>query len=82
MKHMKKKTLLDQIETWWQEVHLREKITITMWMYPKDKLNEGWSLHDLYERTKAAEQLGYDVQLVATDQGLSVCYKKKIPNIP
>ncbi len=45
-------------------------------------LNEGWALQDLYERTKAAEQLGYDVQPVANDEGLSVRYKKQIPVIP
>ena len=44
--------------------------------------DRGWKLLDLYERTKAAEQLGYDVQIVAGDDGLSVYYKKKVPDVP
>lgn len=55
---------------------------VGMWNYPKAKLAEGWGLLDLYERTKAAEQLGYDVQLYATDEGLSVKYVQKRPEWP
>lgn len=53
-----------------------------MWKYPKDKLTESWRLDDLYERTKAAEQLGYEVICVATDDGLSIRYRKKLPPTP
>jgi len=52
-----------------------------MWRYPKKRLNEGWNLDDLHERIQAADQLGYDVQLIANDSGLEVHYIKKI-NIP
>lgn len=72
--------LLDDIKNWCREVKYRhEKV---MWLYPKAKLKQGWDLHDLYERTQAAQQLGYDVQLVATDDGLSVRYKKQVPSVP
>lgn len=50
-----------------------------MWFYPKDKLNDTWKLVDLYERTAAAEQLGYDVILISTDKGLEVKYQEKRP---
>ena len=53
-----------------------------MWYYPKAKLNSSWSLGDLYERTKAADQIGYDVKLEAKDDGLRVLYVKKLPSIP
>lgn len=53
-----------------------------MWCYPKDKLDSGWALSKLYERTKAAEQIGYDVQLVATDDELQVQYVEKRPAAP
>ena len=72
--------LLDEIMEWCQKVIYRHEVT--MWVYPKNRLVEGWELHTLYERTKAAEQLGYDVILVATDEGLRVSYKKQIPFIP
>ena len=52
-----------------------------MWVYPKNKLTEK-DLYDLYERVAAAEQLNYDVQLFATDDGLSVKYIEKNPKRP
>jgi len=54
----------------------------TMWRYPKERLNEGWPLSDLRERTAAADQLGYDVRLRATDDGLVVEYVKRPPPPP
>ena len=57
--------------------------TRTMWCYPKNRLQtESWCLTTLYERTAAAEQLGYDVKLKATDNGLEVRYVKKVPELP
>lgn len=53
-----------------------------MWFYPKEKLGASWSLKNLAERTAAAEQLGYDVQLVNKDDGLHVYYVKKLPDRP
>lgn len=52
---------------------------VGMWSYPKARLSEGWSLLDLYERAKAAEQLGYDVILLPKDDGLHVQYVQKRP---
>lgn len=72
--------LLDDIKDWCHRVKYRHEKD--MRSYPKSKLAEGWRLDDLYERTKAAEQLGYDVQLVAHDNGLTVRYKKKVPDVP
>lgn len=53
--------------------------TVGMWNYPKARLNENWTLGDLYERVKAADQLGYDVSLFAADEGLVVRYVAKRP---
>lgn len=50
-----------------------------MWVYPKARLSEGWNIYDLSERVQAADQLGYDVCLKVTDQGLVVFYRKKVP---
>lgn len=72
--------LLEDIKKWCYKVRCRhEKI---MWMYPKKRLNEGWNLGDLYERTMAAEQLGYEVRLIANSEGLTVIYKKQVPDVP
>lgn len=84
MEKVKRKTpyqmLLEDIKAWCRKVRYRDERG--MWTYPKDKLDEGWDLTHLYERTKAAEQLGYDTQLVAADTGLVVRYVKKLPEIP
>ena len=53
-----------------------------MWRYPKDNLGGNWSLRDLNERVIAAKQLGYEVFLTSTDDGLLVQYKKEIKEIP
>jgi hypothetical protein len=66
--------LLDSVREYLWTV--RAPKTQLMWFYPKAKLNAGWYLTDLYERTKAADQLGYDVVLVAKDDGLHVKYRK------
>lgn len=72
--------LLDEIKAWAFKVTNRH--TVAMWHYPKARLTDGWSVLDLYERTKAAEQLGYDVVLKSKDDGLHVQYVKRVPNRP
>lgn len=52
-----------------------------MWRYPREKLATGFRLDDLYERIRAADQLGYDVRLRAEDDGLHVEYVKR-PGMP
>lgn len=61
---------------------IRHRREVAMYFYPKNRLFEGWSLLDVYERTQAAEQLGYDTLLSANDAGLRVIYKKKIKAAP
>jgi len=52
-----------------------------LWSYPKDRLAEGWPLTSLYERTKAADTLGYDVRLRAMEDGsLRVEYVERVPS--
>ena len=48
-----------------------------MWRYPKEKLTGCWRLDCLAERTAAASQLGYRVELRNTDTGLEVWYVSK-----
>lgn len=73
--------LLDQIREFCDKLKYRHKIF--MWRYPKWQLKDKqFNLMDLWERTSAAEQLGYDVILDATDDGIEVSYIKKVPDIP
>lgn len=73
--------LLEKIKNFCAALQYRH--TITMFVCPKKDMNTiRYDLLSLYQRVKAAEQLGYDVELTATDEGLVVKYKKKIPDIP
>jgi hypothetical protein len=62
----------------WMDSAFDARHTRTMWVFPKSKLSDGWSLVETWERTAAAAQLGYEVHLEATDEGLHVIYKKKL----
>lgn len=72
--------LLEDTRDWARKVMYRH--SVGMWTYPKAKLTEGYRLDDLYERVQAAEQLGYEVVVVANETGLFVRYVKKIPKPP
>lgn len=71
--------LLERVKDWCGRATYRREIA--MWSYPKISLNSGWDLTDLCERTKAADQLGYDVILKATDGGLEIYYKERMPAV-
>jgi hypothetical protein len=49
-----------------------------MWAYPRNRLSEGWDMVSLDHRIKAADQLGYDVQVTSTDEGVRVLYVKRV----
>ena len=72
--------LMERFKKFANEVEYRKRVT--MWLYPKDKLKDGWPLDSLYERVQTAEQLGYDVCLFATTGGLEVKYAEKLPKRP
>lgn len=54
----------------------------TMWLYPKARLGDKWSLAHLAERVAAANQLGYDTKLENSDEGLRVVYVQRPPEAP
>lgn len=56
--------------------------TAPLTLYPKSRLHEGWRLDGIYERVVAANDLGYDVQLKATAEGLEMIYIQKLPKRP
>lgn len=51
-----------------------------MFLYPKNRLKEAWVLTDVYERTMAAQELGWNVVLRADADGLHVDYAEKLPS--
>ena len=51
----------------------------TMFFYKKSDLDnhDAWMMDEVYERTIAAEQLGYDVIIRADNDGLRIMYRTK-----
>lgn len=41
----------------------------TMFVFPKSKLREGWSLDDVAQRVQAAKTLGWRVEIVVAENG-------------
>ena len=73
------KRLRQQAEEYAREIYHTLNNRINMFHYPKSGINtSSWNLRDLYERTQAAQQLGYEVILSTTDDGLFVKYQKKL----
>ena len=68
--------LLDKISDFCQNIKYRHQKL--MFIYPIDKLANTWTMNQLYERVVAADQLGYDVVLKSTNNGLEVHYIKQI----
>lgn len=71
--------LQEECRKWAREV--THPFVRSMWVYPKARLEEGWNMLTLSERVAAADQLGYDVRLRNTDDGLRVEYVKR-PSSP
>lgn len=55
---------------------------VRMWNYPKGEIGKQWSLADLAERVQAAHQLGWDVQVKWTEEGLAVEYVQRVEGTP
>lgn len=72
--------LLEQFKEFCDDVFYRPNPP--MFFYPKNNLKDGWNLVDVYERTAAANTLGFDVMLTAKENGLQVTYIKKLPSRP
>ena len=49
-----------------------------MWTYPANRLGGAWELTDLKERVEAAKQLGYEVTIDSTPEGLEIWYVEKV----
>jgi hypothetical protein len=64
----------------WHEKVTRRR-TVFMFLYAQAKTGS-YMLDNLLERTKAAEQLGYEVQVKAAGDALEVYYVEKIERAP
>lgn len=73
--------LLNEIKDWCLKIKFRRRKT--MFSIPKTRIGVGsFSLSDVYERTLAAEQLGYEVHVESHSGGLVFIYVEKMPDTP
>ena len=68
--------LLDKIVSFCDSLKYRH--TVLMFTYPKEELDSNWNMKQLYERVATADQLGYDVEIRSTSNGLEMWYKQRI----
>lgn len=62
---------------------LRTLHTRSMLFYSAKEIEScSFNLRWLYQRSLAAEQLGYEVIMKADDEGLHASYRKKMPEVP
>lgn len=67
-------TLKEQFAQWVNKVLFRRRKP--MWRYDKSVMP------DLWERVSAAQQIGYEVHLKATEKGIEVEYVEGLPQRP
>ena len=72
--------LLDDFREYARKVNFPRRVE--MFILPKEKMAQGWSMNDVWERTMAAGQLGYDVVAKADNDGLHFVYVSKRPDKP
>lgn len=68
--------LLERITRFCREIKYAHRRT--MFTYPRDRLNAGWRLDQVYERVSAADQIGYECVVIADDTQLRIEYRKKV----
>jgi len=53
--------------------------TRVLFTYAKERIGSSWSLEDVWERTMAAQALGFNTIIRADDKGLHIDYAKTLP---
>ena len=71
------KTVRMEANAFYDKINCRKRIT--MWTYPKEKLNISWTLADLWDRAMTAQTLGWDVIIEADEKGIHVRYAQNLP---
>jgi len=70
--------LLEEVKDWARKLKYRHTISMFFWSLENLKPEKAWRLDDVYQRTLAAQALGYEVVVEADEKGMTMKYKKKI----
>ena len=70
--------LLDEIKAWIRKMKYRHTVSMFYWSLENLKPGKVWRLDDVYQRTLAAQSLGYEVVIQADENGMTMKYKEKI----
>lgn len=81
MPDMKRKNpyqrLLEDFQLFANSVKYPRRLSMFWFSRPDLIAGKSWSLREVYERTQAANTLGYDVVIVADKDGLTIQYRKR-----
>lgn len=70
--------LLEEINAWVRKLKYRHTVSMFYWSLENLEPEKVWRLDDVYQRTLAAQSLGYEVVIEADEKGMAMKYKKKI----
>lgn len=70
--------LLADIKEWMNRFRWRHTVAMFRWAKKDLVPQNSWRMDDVYQRTLAAQSLGYEVTLTADEDGLSMKYRKSM----
>lgn len=71
-------SLLGQIKGFVAKLKYRHTVALFYWKAESLIPTQAWRLDDVYQRTLAAQSLGYEVVIEADEKGMTMKCKKKI----
>lgn len=70
--------LLEDIIAWGRKFRLRHTVSMFYWSIDGLRPDRAWRLDEVYQRALAAQTLGYEVIIEATDKGMTIKYRKTV----
>lgn len=71
-------TLLKNIMSFCRKLKHQHTVGMFYWSVENLKPEKAWRLDDVYQRTLAAQAIGYEVVLEANEKGMEMKYRKKV----
>ena len=73
--------LLEEIKDFVRKIKYPPTTSMYFWSLDKLTSDKSWRLDDVYQRTQAAQSLGYEVIIKSDEKGMEMKYRK-IAQIP
>jgi hypothetical protein len=72
----------EEFRQWIEDVLTRRRVTLDVIDQKSIDAGKAFVLKNLYERTLAAQQIGYTVEITASTEGLAINYVEALPATP